>query len=112
MVIWTAVKLCAAVEAAGIIDMRIEVERQASEMRISPALIERWFSTEKIPVFSEKKGVSGTAGQEQRPTYAHHLLRHISPEELAHVRALFEQQLSGQTVAWATTTALVTGRKT
>jgi len=111
MVNWDADELRAALEAAGFIDVRIEVVRQASEVRITPALIERWFSTEKPPVLSEKTGGSGTISQEQRPTYAQHLLQHISPEELAQVRALFEQQLSGQTVAWTTTTALVTGRK-
>jgi hypothetical protein len=44
----------------------------------------------------------------QRPTLADHLLEHgLTPDELAAVKQLFQQQLSGQVVAWETTTVYI-----
>jgi len=70
-------------------------ETMTAERQISPEQIQRWFTLTE-------------AGA--RPTWSQHLLRGgLSHEEVAQVRALFERQLSGQVVAWATTVVYVVG---
>jgi len=70
-------------------------ETMTAERQISPEQIQRWFALTE-------------AGA--RPTWAQHLLRGgLNVEEVAQVRALFERQLSGQVVAWATTVVYVVG---
>ena len=64
-------------------------------MLITPALIERWFAMEE----------SG-----ERPTYAQHLLDHLSREEIEHYRALVVRDLRGQAVPWRSVTAYLVGR--
>jgi putative ATPase len=56
-------------------------------MLVSPATLERWFALD-------------AAGE--RPSYAQHLLRRLTADELAEVGALFRRQLAGQTVPWRT----------
>ena len=46
----------------------------------------------------------------QRPSYAQHLLRRLTADELAEVGALFHRQLAGQTVPWRTRIVFVSGQ--
>jgi putative ATPase len=95
LVNWDAGDLARALESAGFQEVSLYEESQESEMLISQATFDRWFSLD--------------AGQE-RPSYARHLLRHLSMDELLEVQALFRRQLAGQTVPWRTRTALLVGQ--
>ena len=64
-------------------------------MLVSPATLERWFETD---------------AERERPSYAQHLLQHITAGELGEVRALFERQVAGQTIRWQTQIAFVAGQ--
>jgi putative ATPase len=94
MVNWEAKDLQAAFEAAGFGSVRVQAERRTAEVRITPALLTRWFTpAHDVP----------TDGG--RPSYAQHLLAHLTPEETAQVQALLERSLRGQVVTWSTTVA-------
>lgn len=95
LVNWDADDLIAALEAAGLA-ARGAVEDQVSERRITTATLDRWFSTEPSA---------------DRPTFAQHLLRRISLDELAQVQALFQRQLINQVVDWEARIAFVIARK-
>src|SRR5690606_37529305 len=69
----------------------VESEAEWTEVRITPALLARWFA----PV------------GEQRPSYAQHLVAHLSATEIEQVRALFQRQLLNQQVRWQSRVAYV-----
>jgi putative ATPase len=96
LVNWGMADLGSALEAAGLVEVAILEEVEGVEMLVSPATLERWFATD--------------AGRE-RPSYAQHLLRQLTPGELAEVEALFQRQLAGQTIAWHTRIAFVVGQR-
>ncbi len=87
LVNWEAADLRRGLEAAGFDDIALHEEVQEVEVLVSPATLERWFSSEM---------------ERGRPSYAQHLLRRTTADELAQVKALFERQLAGQTVPWRT----------
>jgi putative ATPase len=91
---WDAPDLEAALRAAGVDEVTVEVETASSEMLITPALLERWFDRE---------------AQRDRRTYVQHLLQSLSEEDVAQVQGLVERTLRNQTVSWQTTTAYITG---
>ncbi len=95
LVNWDADDLTAALEAARLA-ARGAIEDQVSERRITAATLDRWFSTEPSA---------------DRPTFAQHLLRRISLDELAQVQALFQRQLINQVVDWEARIAFVIARK-
>lgn len=68
----------------------ITVEQTVTHLRITPALIDRWFSP----------------GQD-RPSYADHLSASLSSAELATLRAIVVQRLSHQVVEWQGAIAFV-----
>ena len=72
------------------------VEEIARDKNISPEHLARWF---------------GTDSDGGRPTYAQHLSRHLSADELLQVQALFEAQLRDQAVAWTSQVVYVAGHK-
>ena len=92
---WDAPDLEAAFRSTGLEQVIVQAERETAEMLITPALIERWFAMEE----------SG-----ERPTYAQHLLGHLSREEIEHYRALVVRDLRGQAVPWRSVTAYLVGR--
>ena len=94
---WVAADLQRDLEAAGFETVAVQEEGEESEALISPAVIEGWFAEDP---------------DRERPSYAQHLLDRITAEELAEVRALFQRQLAGQSVAWRTRTAFITGNWT
>jgi putative ATPase len=99
LVNWDAVDLQTALEAAGLEEITLQEALQETERLVSPVTIDRWFST-------DTPGIEGG-----RPSYAQHLLQRLTAEQVAEVRALFEQQLTGRTVAWHTRLAFVAARR-
>lgn len=90
MVNWDADDLQAAFETAGFDRVRVRVERHATEVRITPALLARWSA---LPRDALSNG--------RRPSYAQHLLAHLESEEVKRVLALLEQSLRGRVVNWS-----------
>ena len=95
MVNWDAEALRQAFLEAGLTPVRVEVQRMVSEQFITAERVARWFSSASHP----------------RPSYAQHLARRLSPEEIATVRGLFERQLMGKTCTWQSTVAFVVAEK-
>ncbi len=95
LVNWTEDNLQGALEEVGFEEVRCGVEVQESEALITADTLQRWFSQE-----------DGRA----RPSYGQYLRRCISEEELVQIRALYERQLTGQTVRWRTRIAFLSGR--
>jgi len=59
-------------------------ETEATPLRVTPALLDRWFA----------------ARPNGRPSYAQRLATTLSPDELAQVEAVFRGQLSYRTITW------------
>lgn len=72
------------------VTVEVQTEHLATEVGITPALIDRWFSTASTP----------------RPTYATHLSRQLSINEITQVRTAFNRLLH-QTVSWQGALVLV-----
>lgn len=92
---WEVSDLASSFQAAGL-SAEIESDRTQMEIRITSALLNRWFST--------KVG--------QRPTYATHLSRLLSNSEVTAVCDLFTQHLHNQVVLWESAIAFVKARFT
>jgi len=95
MVNWDSGDLRAAFESASLSVPRVRVEQRATELRITSALLERWFA------------VTGDG----QPSYASRLLIHLSPEEEKQVQALLERKLRGQIVTWKSTVAYLLAQR-
>ena len=81
---------------AGLEEVSLEVETHEAEMLVSGGTLDRWFS----------------AGDEGgRPSYAGHLARRLSPDEIARVESLFRRQLTGQAVSWQSRLAFLAARR-
>jgi putative ATPase len=93
---WDVADLRAALQSAGLQEIATDVETQATATLITPALLERWFAL---------------AGDGERPTYAQHLLRQLSPDEVAQFRQLLERTCLNQTVSWHSRTAFIVARR-
>jgi putative ATPase len=94
LVDWQAKDLARLLEEAGFQEVSVEDEVQEDERLISVATLDRWF------------GEPEAGG---RPSYAQHLHRHLSDEEMVAVERLFRRQLANQTVAWRTHVAYARG---
>ena len=90
---WHAPDLLLAAQAAGLA-AELQTEDDVTEMQITPALIDRWF----------------TPAAQGKRSYADHLAAQLTAPEIAAVRTLCEAQLRGQTVAWSGMTAYLTAR--
>jgi putative ATPase len=99
MVNWDGDDLAAIFQAAGLVGVRVEVETHVAQQRINADLLARWFFA------ADEAAPAGG-----RPSYAQHLRRRLSADEVEQVRVLFERQLRDQVVEWVTVTAFVTGR--
>ncbi len=95
LVNWDVTDLEEMLEGAGYHEVAVQEEVHEAEMLISPATAERWFSMEP---------------DQDRPSYAQHLLHRITADELVEVATQFQRQLAGQAVAWQTCIAFVSGR--
>ena len=95
LVNWETRDLRAALAQAGLVELAIKEESQEAEMLVSPATLERWFSEET---------------EQERPSYAQHLLACITADEIAGLKALFFRRLAGEAVVWRTRIAFVVGQ--
>jgi putative ATPase len=94
LVNWDEETLRAACGAAGL-TATVTVENETTPTPITPAMLVRWF----------------TPAVADRPSYADHLGRVLTPAEVGQVRDLFQRQLAGQQVVWASRTLLIVGRR-
>jgi putative ATPase len=91
MVNWDTDELRVALESVGLV-VEVDEERKLTQLHITPALIERWFAT-----------TSAT----NRPSYAAHLAKNLTQEEIRVVKELFTRSLLHQTVNWESAIAFV-----
>jgi putative ATPase len=94
MVNWDVEALRSAFGLAGLDVVSAETWRQPRDLLVSQEQVGRWFG----------------AGSVGRPSYAEHLRRTLSAEQLDEVRALLERQLLGQVVAWQSSVALLVAK--
>jgi putative ATPase len=95
LIAWLAADLAQSLEVAGFREVQFEEAAQEGEALVSSATLDRWFAT---------------AAEGERLSYAQHLLRCLSAEELARVEALFRRQLAGQAVSWQTWVVFLSGQ--
>lgn len=99
LVNWEAADLERLLVEAGFEGVTAEVEVQTNDLLVTQAVLDRWFALEA------ERSPGG------RPSYAQHLLRRITPQEMALVRAELQRRLAGQAVPWRTETAFLTATK-
>jgi putative ATPase len=92
LVNWDEESLQLAFEASGLA-VKISVEREHSEVQVTPAMLARWFTA---------------AGGGERPSYVDRLRQWLDAAQCAQVEAVFRQQLANRAVPWETTTAYLT----
>ena len=96
LVNWDAADLEAIVRAAGFeLGAPLCVETQEEERRITEETLARWFGSQ-------------SGAETRRPSYAQHLLKCLSADEVARVEACYRQQLRDQIVPWRTAWVYVT----
>ncbi|HAA31787.1 MAG TPA: AAA family ATPase, partial [Cyanobacteria bacterium UBA8553] len=91
MVNWDTAELRVAFESVGL-GVEVDEERSLTQLHITPALIDRWFAT---------------ASATNRPSYAAHLAKNLTKEEIRVVKELFIRSLLHQTVNWESAIAFV-----
>lgn len=96
LVAWDEETLRSALAAAGLIEVKVESVETVAEVRIGPALLDRWFAP---------------SASDGRPSYAQRLAARLDQDALAAVEALYRRKLTGAVVGWRSVTAFVTGRK-
>jgi putative ATPase len=89
---WDVAALEAALAAAGLEGSSSRVIENVSEVRITPALMDRWFRAEP--------------GGE-RPGYGRRLAARLAPGELAEVERIYRFVLTGKAVPWRSATVYV-----
>ena len=92
---WDAEKLKQIWQAAGWRRVTVQEEKQFSEIMVTPALLDRWFTPTAPP---------------QRSSYAQHLARHLNELELVQVKQLYSQTLQNQPLRWETRLVFVVCR--
>lgn len=95
LVNWDEQTLRAALQEAGL-KTSLQLEEEESEMLITQAMVERWF----------------TSNPGGRPAYVDRLSALLSSADIAQIRELFERQLVGQIVAWRSRIAFLIARRT
>jgi putative ATPase len=85
LVNWDGDDLAKIFEVAGFGTVNVTVHTNVSQVCLNGGRLEDWFSVDD---------------ERSRPTYAWHLLRRISAEELDSVRNLFEKTLNDRDVTW------------
>ena len=96
LVNWDAPDLEAVLRAAGFeVRTPLCAETQDEERRITEDTLARWFDGQAAPA-------------NRRPSYAQHLLKRLSANEVARLEAGYRQQLRDQIVPWRTSWVYVT----
>ncbi len=96
LISWLPADLQDALESTGFENTGIGEQVREADLLVSADTVDRWFATES---------------DRERPSYAQHLLRSLTVEELAQVESLYRRELSGQTIRWRTQIAFLTGQK-
>ncbi len=96
LVSWAEDDLAVAFRDANLTGVITEGVESFAEARISPALLDRWFTP-------------APAGE--RPSYAQRLAAGLNADEIAAVEALYRRKLTGAAVAWRSVTAYAVGRR-
>ncbi len=94
LVSWDVDDLEATLQAVAGEDGRLEVRELVTEVQVTPALLERWFARHREP-----------------PSYADHLARLLTPDEISAVRELFAQHVLNRPVSWHNTVAFISVRR-
>jgi putative ATPase len=94
-VAWDEIGLRAVLSEAGLNVTGLDLDENASETRVTPAMLARWF---------------GAAPLAERASYAQRLAAYLTADDLAAVQALFEGTLTGQVAPWRSVTAYVVAR--
>jgi len=94
---WDQRDLMAALEAAGLTDIRLTVEEQTEERPITAAHLDRWF---------------GAAAEDGRPSYRERLAAGgVTPDEMEKIERLFRNQLLNRAVVWRSRPAYIRAEK-
>ena len=96
LVNWAEEDLRDAFLAANLTEVTVEPVESVAEARISPALLDRWFTP---------------APGGERPSYGQRLASLLKPDEIAAVEALYRRKLTGAAVPWRSVTAYVEARR-
>jgi putative ATPase len=96
LVNWDVTDLKGVLDRAGFTDVSLREETQKVDMFVGQATLDRWFST---------------AADGERPSYAQHLLRRCTADELAELKALFQHRLASQAIVWRTQLVFVVGHR-
>ena len=86
---WDIDDLRSAFEKVGL-SVEIEIERISTPMQISTALLNRWFSKSQA-----------------KPSYASHLAKFLTDDEIAIAQQLLTNKLLNKTVDWASSAAMI-----
>jgi len=94
---WDEHDLRAALEAAGLTDIRLTVEEQTEERLITAAHLDRWF---------------GAGAADGRPSYRERLAAGgVMPDEMEKIERLFRNQLLDRAVGWQSRPAYIRAEK-
>jgi putative ATPase len=96
LVNWLPADLQKAMVTTGFEQIGMSEQVQEADVLVSSSTLDQWFVTE---------------ADRERLSYAQHLLRKITAAELAQVRALYQRELTGQTIGWRTRIVFVVGKK-
>ena len=83
MINWDADDLEQAFNSAGL-EVEVRVDRESTEIRVTAAILDRWFTTRATG----------------RPSYSQRVGEHLDAGELAQVESLFRGQLTNQVISW------------
>ncbi|MDX2214124.1 MAG: AAA family ATPase [Oculatellaceae cyanobacterium bins.114] len=95
---WDVEDLRSPLQALGL-RVKIHLEHSQTELRITPTLLQRWFSVGRDAKQFPRQG--------NRPSYLDYLAKALTEAELSKVRDLFMQQLRDQSVQWAGAIAFI-----
>lgn len=104
---WEAADLERLLAEAGFEGVTAEVEAQTNDLLVTQAVMDRWFALDAERGLASPALQGSASGDGGRPSYAQHLLRRITPQELALVRAEFQRRLAGQPIPWRAETAFL-----
>ena len=104
---WEAADLERLLAEAGFEGVTAEVEAQTNDLLVTQAVLDRWFALDAERGLASPALQGSASGDGGRPSYAQHLLRRITPQELALVRAEFQRRLAGQPIPWRAETVFL-----
>jgi putative ATPase len=92
MVNWDVADLTGWLESQGLLARAAQEQEATLQVTVTPALLNRWFAD---------------SPPDSRPSYAQHLLRLLSPDDLQTVSAAFRTHLTGKPVPWRSRSVVI-----